>query len=55
MKRVAKPVFFIVALLILFFGITSIWGIHGQNGDNRVTYIKGAGDIRAGELISMEA
>ncbi len=48
MKRVAKPVFFIVALLILFFGITSIWGIHGQNGDNRVTYIKGAGDIRWG-------
>ena len=48
MKRVAKPVFFIVALLILFFGITSLWGVHGQNGDNRVTYIKGAGDIRWG-------
>ena len=48
MKRVAKPVFFIVALLILFFGATSLVGIHGQNGDNRVTYIKGASDIRWG-------
>ena len=48
MKRVGKPVFFIVALLILFLTVTSIFGIHVQNGDNTVTYLKGAGDIRWG-------
>ena len=25
-----------------------IFGIYGQNGDNRITYVKGAGDIRWG-------
>ena len=48
MKRVGKPVFFIVALLILFLSYTAIFGIHAQNGDNRTTIIKGAGDIRWG-------
>ena len=48
MKRVPKPVFFIVALLILFVGYTSIFGIHGHNGDIPITYIKGVNDIRWG-------
>ena len=48
MKRAKKPVFFIVALLILFFTYASIFGIKGKNGDNAVTYIKGANDIRWG-------
>ena len=48
MKRVGKPVFFIVALLILVFTYTSLFGVHGQNGDNTITYIKGASDIRWG-------
>jgi preprotein translocase subunit SecD len=48
MKRVAKPVFFIVALLILFLTYTSVFGIKGQNGDNSTTYIKGVSDIRWG-------
>lgn len=48
MKRVAKPVFFIVALLILFLTYTATFGIKGQNGDNTITYIKGVGDIRWG-------
>lgn len=48
MKRVGKPVFFIVAAIILFLTYTSIFGIHGQNGDNKITYIKGASDIRWG-------
>ena len=48
MKRVGKPVFFIVALLILFLSYTAIFGIHAQNGDNSTTIIKGAGDIRWG-------
>lgn len=48
MKRVAKPVFFIVFVFILFFSLTAIIGLKGQNGDNAVTYIKGIGDIRKG-------
>jgi protein-export membrane protein SecD len=48
MKRVPKPVFFIVALLILLLTYTSIFGIKGKNGDNTTTYIKGVGDIRWG-------
>ena len=36
MKRVAKPVFFIVALLILFLTYTATFGIKGQNGDNKI-------------------
>ena len=48
MKRVPKAVFFIVAILILLLTYTSIFGVYGQNGDNKITYIKGAGDIRWG-------
>ena len=48
MKRAKKPVFFIVALLILFFTYASVFGIKGKNGDNTVTYIKGVSDIRWG-------
>lgn len=48
MKRVAKPVFFIVAFLILFLTYTATFGIKGQNGDNSTTYIKGVSDIRWG-------
>ncbi|MCI1966302.1 MAG: protein translocase subunit SecD [Oscillospiraceae bacterium] len=48
MKRVPKPVFFIVALLILFLTYTSVFGIKGKNGDNTTTYLKGVGDIRWG-------
>lgn len=48
MKRVKKPVFFVVALLILALVFTSLFGVYGQHGDFKVTYIKGAGDIRWG-------
>jgi protein-export membrane protein SecD len=48
MKRVGKPVVFIVAILILLFTFTSIFGIKGKNGDNTVTYVKGVSDIRWG-------
>ena len=48
MKRIKKPVFFIVALLILFVTYASVAGIHGQNGDIPITYIKGVNDIRWG-------
>ena len=33
MKRVKKPVFFVVALLILALVFTSLFGVDGQNGD----------------------
>ena len=48
MKRVRKPVLLVVAILILLFTFTSVWGISGRNGDNKVTYIKGVSDIRWG-------
>lgn len=48
MKRVKKPVFFVVALLIVALVYTSLFGVYGQNGDFKLTYIKGAGDIRWG-------
>lgn len=48
MKRVGKPVFFIVALLILAFSLTAVFGIHGQYGDIPTTQIKGLGDVRWG-------
>lgn len=48
MKRVKKPVFFIIAALILALTYTSIFGVYTQNGDTKNTWIKGAGDIRWG-------
>ena len=52
MKRVPKPVFFIVALLILAFTFTAVFGIAYYEGDNKVTIFKGIGDIRWGIDIS---
>ena len=52
MKRVPKPVFFIVALLILAFTFTAIFGIAYYNGDNKTTVLKGINDIRWGIDIS---
>lgn len=52
MKRVPKPVFFIVALLILAFSFTAVFGIAYYNGDNKITVIKGLSDIRWGIDIS---
>lgn len=48
MKKVAKPIFFIVAILILCFTYFSIAGVHTQYGDEKTTVIKGIGDIRWG-------
>lgn len=48
MKRVPKPVFFIVALLILAFSFTAIFGVSYYTGDNKTTVLKGVGDIRWG-------
>lgn len=45
MKRIAKPVSFIIAILILLFSFLSLFGISYYSGDNKTTVIKGFGDI----------
>ncbi|MBO5798100.1 MAG: SecD/SecF family protein translocase subunit [Clostridia bacterium] len=48
MKRTAKPIFFIVALVILALAYMSIFGVYTSFGDRRDTVIRGAEDIRFG-------
>ena len=48
MKRIPKPVFFIVAVLILAFTVTSLVGVKYYDGDIQKTVIKGLDDIRWG-------
>lgn len=48
MKRVSKPIFFIVAILILALAFTAIFGVTTTYGDIKTTVIKGIGDIRWG-------
>ncbi len=48
LKRVAKPVFFIIAILILVLSYFATFGLHTQYGDIDTTVIKGIGDIRWG-------
>lgn len=48
MKRVPKPVFFVVALLILAFSFTAIFGVSYYTGDIKNTVVKGVNDIRWG-------
>ncbi|MEE0929532.1 MAG: protein translocase subunit SecD, partial [Acutalibacteraceae bacterium] len=47
-KRVAKPVFFVIAILILILSYFATFGLHTQYGDVDTTVIKGIGDIRWG-------
>lgn len=48
MKRVGKPWFFVIVLLIIALTYTAFFGVYGQNGDVQATYIRGAKDIRWG-------
>ena len=48
MKRISKPVFFIVAILILAFAFTAFFGVKYYEGDIQKTTIKGISDIRWG-------
>lgn len=48
MKRISKPVFFIVAILIIAFACTAFLGIKYYVGDVQQTSIKGISDIRWG-------
>ncbi len=48
MKRAHKPVFFIVAILILAFTVVAFTGISTTYGDNTTVIVKGGNDIRWG-------
>ncbi len=48
MRRVKKPVFFIVVVLIAAFAYLTLFGVHNTYGDITNTYIKGVDDIRWG-------
>ncbi len=48
MKRIPKPVFFIVAILILAFAATAVFGVKYYDGDIQKTVVKGIEDIRWG-------
>lgn len=48
MKRIGKPVFFIVVLFIALLTYATFFGISTTFGDVTKTYVKGAGDIRWG-------
>lgn len=47
-KRIGKPVFFVVALLIIAFALLSTLGISTRYGDTETTIIAGIDDIRWG-------
>ena len=47
-KRIGKPVFFVVFILILALTYSAFFGIDNYYGDTRNVYVKGANDIRWG-------
>ncbi len=47
-RRIGRPVFFVLAVLIIAFALLSTLGISTQYGDNSTTIIAGLGDIRWG-------
>ena len=51
-KGTAKPVFFIIAILIVAVTYISFFGIDNYYGDTRTVYVKSASDIRWGIDIS---
>ncbi|MBO4468341.1 MAG: protein translocase subunit SecD [Clostridia bacterium] len=51
-KRVGKPVFFVIFVLVLTFAYFAFFGCYDYFGDTKKTYIKGAEDIRWGIDIS---
>jgi len=48
MKKVGKPMFFVVVAVIVLLTAMSFFGLSYSYGDNKTTFIKGAGDIRWG-------
>lgn len=48
MKRVGKPIFFVVAIIIFAFTALAFFGISTTYGDKKTVYVKGAENIRWG-------
>ncbi len=48
MRKVKKPVFFIVFAVIALFALTTAFGVSSQYGDTVTTYVHGLDDIRLG-------
>lgn len=48
MKRIGKPIFFVVAIFIVAFTALSFLGISSTYGDTTTVYVKGANNIRWG-------
>lgn len=48
MKKIGKPICFIVAAFILVFAALSVFGVSTQWGDKKTVYVKGLSDIRWG-------
>lgn len=48
MKKISKPIFFIVFAVIALFTVTTVFGVHSQYGDIVTTYVHGVDDIRLG-------
>lgn len=47
-RRIGRPVFFVLAVLIIAFALLSTLGVSTQYGDNKTTVIAGLGDVRWG-------
>ncbi len=47
-RRIGRPVFFVLAVLIIAFALLSTLGISTQYGDSKTTVIAGLGDVRWG-------
>ena len=47
-RRIGRPVFFVLAVLIIAFALLSTLGVSTQYGDNKTTIIAGLGDVRWG-------
>ena len=48
LKKIKKPVFFIVFTIIALFSVSVFTGVYSYYGDIKRTYIKGVSDIRLG-------
>ena len=47
-RRIGRPVFFVLAVIIIAFALLSTLGISTQYGDSKTTVIAGLGDVRWG-------
>ena len=48
MKKIKKPIFFVVLVVLLVFSATTFWGVRSYYGDIETKYVKDINDIRLG-------